>query len=375
MKRNNEIKTSNSSMDSAGEDLSFDDSDILNKNLQWPENEKYLDYDSLKIKGDQFTQLKNSIKTKTQIETKQNSNWNAIYYTFFNHKNSENISLSELELRLKYPAKRDEFEKKHRKKHKSVNTNRFSTHSDLKAFINKFSYKKEPEKAKIIQARKSKKISMSNNRSGSAKLMRKQTTIQGSIPPMRLGRSTQSHDKLRERLKSTLNEINKNFEREQQTTNGNVNENKFIEKKTSSLLEVYDIKDAQAVVKSMIKQNVNKKDKKGAIKKAVTRPKLDNDNINFILANKYSFNVELDRYSSILRKKANSNSIHSLLDVKHLVDFKDYENYFEMVGNKNGTMISKYKMDLSKFQGVSKVIDKFEHEIFEFLTTLKKVEL
>jgi hypothetical protein len=447
MKRTNEVKSQNSSIDSIGEDLSFDENEKPKGRMAAWQADEYIDYKTLKNKRDLYLTGKSSIikkKLNESTEELENPGWSSIFATFFNNRKKDNISLNELDLRCKYSSKCDEIEKQMRKGKKgsvmnSLTMQSFPPHANLKEFIDKISIITADSTVKLSN-RKSMELLMAKqsmrlaSRKNPNMLMPKKSVDKDvnkrpeKIPAIRSNTSmipfmnraiankkfnneadykfSSRHEDSKLRNSKTTNEITMTppeITKPENNFNTENNNRAMIPRRTSNLLDLYDIKDAPVMLKSILNKNL-KQAKKTKVKKesppkknsvilndastksVVTSPiktfkissnasKFDEETFNHILANKNSFNVELERYSTILNKKVSTIKGNSLIEYKHLLDFKDSELYFEVVSVKNGSMLKRYKDESAKIDKISKLVEKFERNICCKFDPTKKIEI
>lgn len=453
MKRLNEVKSQNSSIDSIGEDLSFEDNEKPKSNTPAWQSEEFIDYKTLKNKRDLYLTGKSSItkkKLNENTEELENPGWSSVFATFFHNRKKDNISLNELDLRCKYSTKCDEIEKQMRKGKKgSANNSQivqsFPPHANLKEFIDKLSVITDTsmkisnrKSMELLMAKQSMRLASrkSVNKLGMKKnedkdqirrpdklpINRSSTNAninmnmmpfmnRASVPKKFSNdadfKLSSRHEDSKLRNSKTSAELTMTppeMVKPEPNFNSEGNNNRaIIPRRTSNLLDLYDIKDAPVMLKSVF--NLNKKSKKvkesppkkvsiilsdpinnpsgknilasplKSMKHTSHNSKFDEETFNHILANKNSFNVELERYSTILNKKVTSIKGNTLIEHKHLLDFKDSELYFEVVSVKNGSMLKRYKDESAKIDKISKLVEKFERNIFCKFDPTKKIEV
>lgn len=432
-------RSNNSSADSIGEDLSFDDSDCLNGSENF--NSTYnanasVDLKTLKNKKDLYVSKKSSInKKKKQLENdKKFSRWTSVYYTFFNNNMNNNITLNELDLRCKFCFKCDETEKQSKRSMSenklireglSIHENQVTSLADLKGFIDKYSSKRRENFFSKIFKRKrnNNKLSKtqitrdfnlfkthnpvpknstekffidSNGRPLSfntmtppdnnfVSLLKKEiekTQIQENA---RIIKTLQQKTEFENNAKSIEASSRKNIENKESINNNftpnPINPPKVFSQKRLSILSSYEIKDAENILNSFNNRPKSSNNDNKPINLKIKQIKSSKNNKQ----NKAP--IDLENFNNVISNKHSfiveldrysailKKKKNSLRQFEHLIDYRDAEDYFDQIASKNHTLLRKFGSELEKVDTTSRRVQAFTTNILEKLDSAKKVEI
>jgi hypothetical protein len=360
----------NSSDDSFGEDLSFEEESDMGIGTGI--------ISDMKSKKDQYIAIKNKIyKIKKDIEKNTNSHnnkrsmWTSVYYTFFSNNIADSITLSELNLRCSLLSKCDETEKKSNRGAFNINVNvngsanangnvseqQFPSHANLKEYIDKISSKRRENLFKKLFKRKiqGRNFKTSSHAKPKVSLMLqpamkdslKSVIGDGSVIPesQREGnlmtiikREIKGGGGLGIKNNNSNSHINgsnfkKSAERERSNVTGkNFSLTKSLQlskspiaiRRSSNILKAYDIKESPEFLLSLSinRKSENKRKRRFDNRKDAGVPPVDVENIHNILSNKHSFQIELVKISEV-KKNCPLNNL------RHLLEFHDMEKVFE----------------------------------------------
>jgi hypothetical protein len=359
MKKQNESKINDSSEESAGEDHSFED----DSKVEQYEDSQY-DYESLKNKWYEYRQAKND-KCKFP-------NWSSVYNTFFlgNANHTENTSLSEFDLRCKILRKNNDFknnklDNKSKEKNAKINKTQRNCNYNIKKIIDKYShpivYKKEKSnKHNTVAFNPIEETNLSKNNPDRMNSMI--SIIKGLKKSSSVITSTHRKGSIKFPNREDENDFRKNevFTEEDLELEFN---NKKLNKRSSSLFDLFDIKDAPF----MIPNNRKTKDtKKSSL--------VDDDNYNNLLLNKAAYIVELENYKSFFNKSKQID-VSSLNCLEYLINFKDAENFYELLAIKKHKFKgnTQFHGEYEKLEDLSKKINILHNKYIDKLDDNKKL--
>lgn len=312
----------NTSSDSNGTDESFDE--LLNE-ICPPQS-----LEDIRIKQFRYSNLCRKINTKKKEfeEDKSSSMWKSLYYTFFNSQHMNTITLNELELRCKFLFNMDKYDKHY---YPNDNKSKIEPYTNIEKFIKYYLEKKDDNY--ILNLLKKK--------------------ITGDNDDIALKQRSSSVDSNAQKKKSRIS-IKDLGHVEKKRKTGNE-----VKRHQGTILEMYNIKESNELVETISRiQSEYKKNK----------DKYMLENLNNILDNKHSFQVEMNNLNMIF-----NNNSKMKKSIKNFIDMSTYDSFF--IANKNVDLIEKYENQLEPQNRLSQKVNLICDKVLSKLDPLYKINI
>lgn len=302
-----------SSEDTLSEDSSFEEE------LKAIETHSKDTIDDIKFKHNQYENFKKRLYQKRQEleQDKTSSMWSSLYYTFFNNSTKNAITLNELELRCKFLFNMEKYDQvKDSDKAKKI-----QPYTNVSELIQAFANNKQENIFKsIIDKRKSSK-----------------------------GRGI-SEGRYSSKRRSELGM----FERKKTSITPNAKKRSI-----ATILSLYNIEKSDEVIASINKVS-NDQESFENVRARV-------ENMNHILNNKNSYQIELDRLDEIGKGNKQAKKM-----IKDNIDTRVNEKFF--IENMDVNLLEKYEMNLEEEEKLSKKVNMFTQKIISKFSPSEKLD-
>lgn len=305
-----------SSDDTLSEDSSFEEE---LKAMQSNSKEKI---EEIKYKHSQYENFKKRLYQKRQEleQDKTSSMWSSLYYTFFNNHTKNAITLNELELRCKFLFNMEKYDLvKDSDKAKKI-----QPYTNVSELIQSFANKKQEKIFKSIIEKK-----------GGFK--------------KRKG-STDSESKLSSRRRLEGGSI----ERKRASVTPNAKKRSIV-----TILSMYNIEKSDEVIAS-INKVTNEHESIETVRARV-------ENMNHILNNKNSYQIELDRLNEINKGNRQAKKM-----IKDNIDTRVNERFF--IENMDVNLLEKYELNLEEEEKLAKKVNFFTHKVISKFSPTEKLD-
>lgn len=311
----------NTSSDSNGTDESFDE--LLNEVCP-PKS-----LEDIRLKQFRYSNLRRKINSKKKEfeEDKSSSMWKSLYYTFFNNQHMNTITLNELELRCKFLFNMDKYDKHY---YPNDIKSKIEPYTNIERFIKYYLEKKDDNY--ILNLLK-KKIT------GDEDIVVKQrsSSVKENIQRKKSRMSIKEMPNVDKRRK-TGNEINRH---------------------EGTILEMYNIKESNELVETIGRIQADYKKNKD---------KYMLENLNNILDNKHSFQIEMNNLNMIFNNNSKMKN-----SIKNFIDITSNDAFF--IANKNVDLIAKYETQLEPQNRLSQKVNLLCDKVLSKLDPLYKINI